>query len=133
MLHTCLSKCDTGLKNKIFPKSIQNLPKMLSKSSQNPPRSLPEPPFKTEREKKSIFFYFFQFLEGLGPPKIEPKSRKIEKKTEKIEIKKPHVFLIPFVSNFLYLYASDRRLGISCHHCTPRNLTLMRSTTVSNM
>ena len=38
------------------------------------------------------FLRFFKFLEALGPPKIEPKSRKIEKKTEKIEIKKPHVF-----------------------------------------
>ena len=76
----------------IHPKPSQNAPKTLPKSSQNPPRSLPEPPFKTERENKSIFSDFFQFLEGAGPPKIEPKSRKIEKKTEKIEIKKPHVF-----------------------------------------
>ena len=72
----------------IHPKPSQNPPKILPKPSQKPP----EPPFKTEREKNRFFFIFFQFLEGLGPPKIEPKSRKIEKKTEKIEIKKPHVF-----------------------------------------
>ena len=87
-------RCGTQEQNlpKIHPKPSQNAPKILLKSSQNPPRTLPEPPFKTERENKSIFFYFFKFLEGPGPPKIEPKSRKIEKKIEKIEIKKPHVF-----------------------------------------
>ena len=77
--------------SKTFPKRSQNPPKTLPKSSQNPPRTLPEPPFKTERENKSIFFYFFQFLEGPGPPKIEPKSRNIEKKLKKSKLKN-HMF-----------------------------------------
>ena len=78
--------------SKTFPKHSQNPPKTLPKSSQNPPRTLPEPPFKTERENKSIFFNFFQFLEGPGLPKIEPKSRKIEKKKLKKSKLKKHMF-----------------------------------------
>ena len=87
-------RCGTQGQNlpKIHPKPSQNAPKILPKPSLNPPRTLPEPPFKTEREKKSIFSDFVQFLEGLGPPQIDPKSRKIQKKIEKIEIKKTHVF-----------------------------------------
>ena len=86
--------------SKTFPKRSQNPPKTLPKSSQNPPRTLPEPPFKTERENKSIFFYFFQFLEGPGPPKIEPKSLKIEKNTWKNRCQKTTCFLTQFFLDF---------------------------------
>ena len=81
---------------KIHPKPSQNRPKILPKFTPNPPKTLPEPfqnpPSKRNARKNRFFSDFFQFLEGPGPPKIEPKSRKIEKKIEKIEIKKPHVF-----------------------------------------
>merc|ERR1712159_436064 len=77
--------------SKTFPKCSQNPPKTFLKSSQNPPRSLPTPPLQTERDKTWIFFVFFQFLEGPGPPEIEPKSRKIEKKLKKSKLKN-HMF-----------------------------------------
>ena len=86
-------RCGTQEQNlsKIHPKPSQNAPKILPKPSLNPPRTLPEPPFKTEREKKSIFSDFVQFLEGLGPPQIDPKSWKIQKKLKKSKLKK-HMF-----------------------------------------
>ena len=75
-----LSKSFKSHKNlrKIPLKSIQT----LSKSSQDRPRTVPEPSFKTERVGKIIFscFFFFQFFEGPGPPKIQAKSLKIAKK-----------------------------------------------------
>ena len=102
-------RCGTQEQNlsKIHPKPSQNAPKILPKPSLNPPRTLPEPPFKTERENKSMLSDFFQFLEGPGPPKIEPKSRKIEKKIEKIEIKKPHAFKFHFFRIFSILASEN--------------------------
>ena len=87
-------RCGTQEQNlpKIHPKPSQSAPKILQKPSLNPPRTLPEPPFKTEREKKSIFSDFVQFLEGLGPPQIDPKSRKIPKKKLKKSKLKNHMF-----------------------------------------
>ena len=86
---------------KILPKSIQNPLKIIPKPSQNRPRTLPEPSFKAACIKNSNFSVFFQFLEGPGPPKIEPKSLKIAKKYEKSEVKKTHVFQHHFFSIFL--------------------------------
>ena len=106
-------RCGTQEQNlpKIHPKPSQNAPKILPKHSLNPPRTLPEPPFKTERENKSIFFHFFQFLEGPGPPKIEPKSRKIEKKLKKSKLKN-HMFFNSIFVRIFSILASENEAKI---------------------
>ena len=48
---------------------------------------------------------FFRFFNDFWPPKIEPKSEKIGKKRQKIDVKKTHVFEHHFFSIF-------RRFGL---------------------
>ena len=86
--------------SKSRPKSIENPPKILPKLSQNLPRTLLQNWVCQKIEKNSIFSIFSQFLEGPGPPKMEPKSLKSAKKRINIDVQKKHVFQYRFFSIF---------------------------------
>ena len=44
------------------------------------------------RSRSSIFRFFYRFLKPPGPPKIEPKSQKSEKKSLKFDVEKSMLF-----------------------------------------
>ena len=85
---------------KADPKSFQNLPKTLPKPSQSDHGTPNTLQMRSKSEKSSIFSIFSNFLEGPGPPKMEPKSLKSAKKRIKIDVQKKHVFQHRFFSIF---------------------------------
>ena len=88
---------------KIHPKPSQNAPKILPKPSLNPPKTFPEPfqnPPSKRNARKIDFFRFFSIFGGPGASQNRVKIAKNRKKIAKIKIKKPHVFLLPFVVDF---------------------------------
>ena len=47
---------------------------------------------RSERAPKLIFYYFLQFSEAPGPPKIDPKPLKSIKKSTKIDVRKNNLW-----------------------------------------
>ena len=88
----------------ILPKSFQNPSKILPKIHQNRSKIGSQIDTGSQTRSKTIpnasFSIFYWFFEPPGPPKFEPKSRKIEKKRWKIDVKKTHGFQHHFFSIF---------------------------------
>ena len=77
---------------KIHQKTHQNHPKIVSKPFPNPPSKKDASKTRPKIHFFGVLGEFFEFLDGPGPPKIEPKSLKTVKIRYKIEAKKKHVF-----------------------------------------
>ena len=82
------------------------------------------------RSKSDFFSIFSNFLEGPGPPKIDPKSLKSSKKRLKLDVPKKHTFEHRFLSifyEFQEVLASQNRVEIDAFCYFFENVDLLKN------